>query len=237
MKYLTLEKEYEVLKYLHQNANDLFIGSGSSRAVFRVNQELMEMLALPSVNYVIKMVLGIGGFRQSHLEYKTFMEYATQAPLAEIRAHGNIFTIMEEIKIDRDFMEFYDYYDCDVRELLNDRDTDPDEEYALYELYSEAKEVIERLDELFGHTADNAQIGENIYGNLVAYDYGFDPLIASSEQITNTSGYFGYSSNDTNTFFELLENRVQEVFESGMDYLTEEDYIALEEDYIKKVLE
>ena len=42
---------------------------------------------------------------------------------------------------------------------------------------------LKKLNEINGHTADNSQIGRNINGKIIAYDYGFISDKGHSRQV------------------------------------------------------
>lgn len=231
---LTLSQEQQVIKYLRHNM-DLFIASGSSRAVFSIDNDLKDMLNIrTNVPCIIKMSLGIGGYRQSKREYEVFKGMGERY-LAEIFARGSVLTVMEEVDTDWDFYEFYEYNSCDVEdyltEIYGEDEVDTAEYQKNYKIYSAAAEVVYALVDYLGETADNAQIGVARSGRVVAYDYGFDAELYSSDQMTRTSRYFSYGEEETDLFFELLLNTISEEMNLGFDYLDENDFLTIEDNY------
>lgn len=230
---LTLLQEKQAIRYLRHNM-DLFIASGSSRAVFSVDNDLKEILNIKTdVPCIIKMSLGIGGYRQSKREYEVF-KYMGERYLAEIFARGSILTVMEQVDTDWDFYEFYEYNNCDVEDHLTEiygEETDTAEYQKNYKIYSAAAEVVYALEDYLGTTADNAQIGVADSGRVVAYDYGFDSDVYACDQMTRTSDYFSYGEEETDLFFELLLNTISEEMSLGFDYLDENDFITIEDNY------
>lgn len=237
---MDLNKEKEIAQYLHEHWRELFIGSGSSRAVFSIDEGLAKILGALPFNCVIKMSLGLGGYRQSELEYNTYRNYEDlQSCLATIVARGSIFTIMENVDTDYDFYEFYNYYHCDAEEMVGewyDEDEDgnyPDDYKRDLKLYKQARDIIYQLEEYFGSTSDNCQLGRTDSGNLVAYDYGFDSDRYASEQMTSTSHYFSYGKDrsQTDLFFEILLDTIEEEMALDFDFLNEDDFDRIEKSY------
>ena len=74
------------------------------------------------------------------------------------------------------------------------------------------------LDDLFGETSDNTQLGYNNDGELVCYDYGF---------MCGTSDWHSSCSN-------ILREHSNEYFNPCIESLEiEDDFIVLEEDFVK----
>ena len=237
---IDLHKEKEIAQYLHEHWRELFIGSGSSRAVFSIDEGLAKILGDLPFDCIIKMSLGLGGYRQSVLEYNTYCNYEDLQPcLATIVARGSIFTVMEEIDTDYDFYEFYDYYNCDAEDMVGewyDEDEDgnyPDGYERDIKFYNKARDVIFQLEEYFGTTSDNCQLGLTDSGDLVAYDYGFDGGRYASEQMTHSSTYFSYGKDrsQTDLFFEVLLDALEEEMTLGFDFLDENDFDRIEKSY------
>ena len=101
-------------------------------------------------NLVVKIAFGANAYRQNKLEVETFKNANEDAPLAIIESYGNYCVVMEKM------------------EVAYDRD----DAYAKQKKTAEAAEY---LEELFGDTSDNWQIGRTKDGRYVSYDYGFDP--------------------------------------------------------------
>lgn len=237
---IDLNKEKVIAQYLHEHWSELFIGSGSSRAVFSIDEGLAEILGALPFNCVIKMSLGLGGYRQSELEYNTYCKYEElQHCLATIVARGSIFTVMESVDTDCDFYEFYSYYNCDAEDMVGewydaDEDGNYPEEYERdIKLYNQARRVIYELEEYFGETSDNCQLGRTESGDLVAYDYGFDGDRYAGEQMTRSSHYFSYGQDNhqTDLFFEVLLDTIEEELTLDFDFLGEDDFDRIEKSY------
>lgn len=237
---MDLNKEKAIAQYLHEHWRELFIGSGSSRAVFAIDEGLANILGYLPFDCIIKMSLGLGGYRQSVLEYNTYCNYEELQPcLATIVARGSIFTVMESVDTDYDFYEFYDYYNCDAEDMVGEwYDEDENGNYpGGYErdikFYNEARDVIYQLEEYFGRTSDNCQLGLTDSGHLVAYDYGFDGSRYASEQMTHSSSYFSYGKDGSQTdlFFEVLLDTLEEEMTLGFDFLDENDFDRIEKSY------
>ena len=137
------------------------IGSGSSRLVFIDPRDS---------HYVVKVAVGAGAFRQNKLEVKLWKAYGDNGYLARIKEYGNFCVVMERLA-----------YVYDDEEL--DEGYFPDDHPS--------QEVRNWLNELVGYTTDNCQIGRTFDGRWVAYDYGFDPHIYSSEQVGFASDAVG----------------------------------------------
>jgi hypothetical protein len=241
---MDLYKEKEIAQYLHEHWRELFIGSGSSRAVFSIDEGLAKILGTLPFDCIIKMSLGLGGYRQSVLEYNTYCNYEELQPcLATIVARGSIFTVMESVDTNYDFYEFYDCYDCDAEEMVNewyDEDEDgnyPDGYERDIKFYNQARDVIYQLEEYFGNTSDNCQLGLTDSGDLVAYDYGFDGSRYACEQMTGTSHYFSYGRDrsQTDLFFEILLDALEEEMTLGFDFLDEDDFDRIEKSYCHSI--
>lgn len=170
----------EEIKILESLIGAQEIDYGSSRIVFDLPGKRAAEIGLDtSRDYVIKLAVGTGGLHQNALELDTFLNYR-DLPLAEIAATGRYINIMEKVS-EQDFYDFADaeldptdyvegrvFYtgiSSDEKAKLRDRDI---KEYAA------ADKVISKLEEVFGRTSDNGQLGWTSKGKLVAYDYGFE---------------------------------------------------------------
>ena len=242
MEQLTLQKELEVIKYLKGKMGSLFYGSGSSRAVFGMDNKLCEMLNY-SAPYpsVIKMSLGLGGFRQSRLEQNTYDHYAYTKLFADIFARGSVLTLMEEVDTE---YEFYGLYEDGCADYIlegwhSEEDIENETEAYLDDkrMLEDALDTMWTLAEYLGETSDNAQIGRNHKGNLVAYDYGFTPDRYCDEQTTRTSDYFSYGEEETDQFFDLLITTLEEAIAQEREELEEEDFATLERNYVDLVVD
>lgn len=206
---LNYYQEKEILLYaLNQKLED----AGAARMVFELDKALQHDMGLDmDRDYVIKIPMGIGGYRQTQLEIKTYLEYGNSYPLAEIAAYGHFVEIMEKVDVEdyRDFADSYssveDYID-DTLERYND-ETDEDFEKRYKEAtktMEEVADVISQLENLFGCTGDNGQIGKDRFGYYVAYDYGFTTEESSCSQTSNISDEIG----DANTRARYLKGLI-----------------------------
>ena len=237
---LTLQQEQEMLTYLKANM-DLFIGSGSSRAVFRCDETMRKIFQLDNiaVELIVKMSLGLGGYRQSSLEVSTYNYIGNTGCLADIYARGSIFTVMERLDIDYDFDDFYQdvCYEGDLEDFICNYhcadELDTESYRRLYNKYLSAYNTITKLDEYLGQTGDNSQLGwSEIDGVFKAYDYGFDAERLSSEQMTESSNYFAYGDEYNTELFEIIMVQVEEILAAGGNALGEKEFQAIEESFI-----
>ena len=153
------------------------------------------------VHYVVKLALGLGGRTQSDNEYTAYVAYGDIFPLAPIVAAGQFVLIMEKLEndditrcvcgiddecpdgeaIEREVIINYHLdhdhmvhcYDKDTSVLEKESDLDEEALSELRVASNDAASVINDLNDLFGTTADNCQIGKNGYGCYLCYDYGF----------------------------------------------------------------
>lgn len=176
---LSNTQERKILESLNNNKR---IHAGSSRIVFDLDNEIAEELGLEG-RWVAKLVMGINGQNQMHLEVETYLKYP-EGPLARIGAYGRYVEIMEYIDDSEDFYDFVESYDADAEYYCDDcirqMECETEEEFERrynkeLRLMRKAASTIEYLEGIFGYTTDNAQIGYNEDGDLVAYDYGFEP--------------------------------------------------------------
>lgn len=240
MQELTIRQEQEIVNYLKTHMDTLFIASGSSRAVFSLDDNLVELFSLYGIvlktHSIIKVPLGVGGYRQSQRETEVYNNLGSNY-LAEIYARGSFLTVMESVDVDFDFYDFYDFFGCDVIGQLNEwyeteEAKETDEYKRDFDLYTRAAEAMEALEEVLGSTADNAQVGLAEDGRFVAYDYGFDTDVYASDQMTRTSNYFSYSTEANDCFFEVLNNAIEEALNECKTHLTERDFIVIEDNFI-----
>ena len=211
IKALDVKQERQILELLKDAE---FLNNGASRCVFNCSDEIAALLDIESDNYVIKLACGLGGVRQTEAEVKCFLNHP-YAPLAEIVAYGRYVEVMERVECDdfRDFAEecdedwgipyetFYDYNGND------EEGSDADDARA-----EEAYDVIIQLHRIFGHTADNGQLGRNRHDNLVAYDYGFDTDLSCDEQTSEVSDYV-YDTVQRNAYIDALINLLTETLD------------------------
>lgn len=149
MRKLSVNQEVKLLKLL-KNCEP--IDRGSSRLCFIHPLDKTK---------VIKLAIGKKALCQNKLETRTYRNYGDSLPLATIYEYGRFIVVMERMTrcFDSSKLEDGDYYgDCD---------NFPDEDTV--------DEAVEQLESVFGCTADNYQLGYGQNGDLVSYDYGFDP--------------------------------------------------------------
>lgn len=181
---ITRKDEAHLLKMIFFDGE--FIGRGSSRAVFRIAEGI-----------VAKVCIDDGGRKQNQLEIQAFEDLAGVG-LAKIYMYSRSIVVMEEvIALDTEcitnLLEF-DYPDSEEDEDLQ----------ALglsLEGYDELTALIEHLQEYFGHTADNYQVGLNKDGEIVAYDYGFS---AEEDRWSQISEGLDYISDDLEDKREIV---------------------------------
>ena len=178
---LNTTQEKYLINYMIANP-ELFIGSGSSRVVFHCTDELADYLKLPSQDeeYIVKIAMGEGGVEQMRVEVETFIEYGDTGAFAEIAAVGRYVEIME-------YVETADFSDAAEE---NWGPASIQDEYDVSKLEADSIfETIETLEEIFGHTADNGQLGKTLNDYWVAYDYGFIPGNGVDSQTSYISNY------------------------------------------------
>lgn len=249
---LTNQEEVELLecvKVLQQY--DSYLDRGSARVVYLLDPyqeeshaDALKIAGLPcDRSYVIKVALGVGGMNQNGREVNSFLQYGNNYPLAQIFRSGKFVEIMEYVEpiaeeyrdaSPYDFECLEDFYDelnnvADAyHEFLCDLDSeeeDPDD-FTFNDMNATFKkrEVTEvwhalcELADLFGETSDNTQLGYNNDGELVCYDYGF---------MCGTSDWHSSCGN-------ILREHLKEYFNLCIESLEiEDDFIVLEEDFVK----
>lgn len=134
-----------------------FLGRGSSRAVFRIADGI-----------VAKVAIDDQGRFQNETELKTFIDLEGEG-LAKFYVYSRSIVIMEEVEVLDDDLLQLAFESFESEKYF-------DELGINEEGYDEIVQVVETLNDYFGYTADNYQIGRSIEtGRLVAYDYGFMP--------------------------------------------------------------
>lgn len=184
---LNTTQEKYLINYMIANP-ELFIGSGSSRAVFHCTDELADYLKLPSQDekYIVKIAMGEGGVEQMRVEVETFIEYGDTGAFAEIAAVGRYVEIME-------YVEAADFYEAAEE---NWGPAAIQDEYDVSKLEADSIfETIETLEEIFGHTGDNGQLGKTLNDYWVAFDYGFIPGKGLDSQTSDISNYINHPEN------------------------------------------
>lgn len=174
---LTLEQEADILESLSEWECD---AHGAARIVFLNCRNIVvdAGIEIPeNVQVVVKVSIGIGGMNQTARETRVYLEsirgdYGTPLPLARLFAYGRIIEIMEQV-------EYYDYAWLFDEWMPQDGDEGLDYHGVRFqtetdkELFLEGYYAFERLNEYFGYTADNAQIGIDHNGRPVCYDWGY----------------------------------------------------------------
>lgn len=247
---MTISQEKTILQYLSKafaEGKAEMLGTGSSRSCWDIDNDaenfIKQTLRLDTnVNLVIKVAMGIGGQTQSNREIATFLDYGDEY-LARIYAYGRIIEIMEKVdELDSTYRE-WDYYSegelfvniYGVNEELNEEFMEDgkyrseclplgakEEDKAEFE---KAMSTIEALNDIFGETSDNGQIGRASDGRIVAYDYGFDTFECEDER---------WSSDLVELAF--ADKGMSDYFDTCVKYLTSEEEIgiALEKYYADK---
>lgn len=223
-KPLSIKEERYVLEQLKEAE---FLDNGASRCVFECPREIGDYLGFNADNYIIKLACGIGGIRQTEAEVSCYLDNSN-SPLAKIIAYGRYIEIMEKVEIDNDYRDFAEYCYED-EEIPYDMfyeysGGDMSEEDANDEA-EEAYDVIIQLHDIFGHTADNGQLGRNSDGKLVAYDYGFITGVGCDAQTSNITDYV-YDTIQRNAYIDavvdLLDKSI-EMLEAWEDAFCEGD--------------
>lgn len=249
---MTISQEKTILQYLSKafaEGKAEMLGTGSSRSCWDIDNDaenfIKQTLGLDTdVNLVIKVAMGIGGQTQSNREIATFLDYGDEY-LARIYAYGRIIEIME--KVNELSKAYREWDDCEEGELfinaygldkeLNANRLDEDGYYSTPRLlplgakeedkaeFDKAMSTIEALNDIFGETGDNGQIGRASDGRIVAYDYGFDTFKCEDER---------WSSDLVELAF--ADKGMSDYFDTCVKYLTSEEEIgaALEKYYADK---
>lgn len=211
---LNIEEEYDIIKYVHEYGEH--IGAGSSRAVFGLDRY---------PEFVVKIAIDKGGRQQNDTELRTF--FNTNYGLANIYATGFSILIMERVEvinIDWNLEDLIsalhdDALDLEVQQYW-DKYREYDEEDAKISVFEylsrdldvkltreqlkEFVEVIEHLSNFLGDTPDNYQLGINQWGQVVAYDYGFDTEIRDRSVSDNLSEIVFGLDNPNDIIYEIV---------------------------------
>ena len=201
VKALDVKQERQILELLKDAE---FLDNGASRCVFNCSDEIAALLDIEADNYIVKLACGLGGVRQTEAEVQCFLNHP-YAPLAEIVAYGRYVEVMERVECD-DFRDFAEECDEDYGipyETFYDYNGSSDENIDDDKRAEEAYDVIIQLHTLFGHTADNGQLGRNRHDYLVAYDYGFTTDLSCDEQTSEVSEYT-YDTVQRNAYIDAL---------------------------------
>lgn len=217
MKTLTTLEEKQVLSLIPL---DGCIDCGSSRRVYECPDEVIKLLGLdPSINYVIKLGCGQGGFNQNSREVEVWLENEGCDYLAPIYAAGRFIIIMEAVDVCNyiDFARGIDY-DDDPREraetyIEDEYDMSPED--ANYEStvkdYEKAAYTITQLAYHNGNTCDNGQLGMTASGRYVAYDYGFISDVGCDSQCSEDLVENIYDDKCFNYYIDELKNILDEI--------------------------
>lgn len=217
--------------------NDTYIDQGNGRMVYDIPKEAYQYLPFLNnpENYVIKIAMGIGGIRQNRNEREVYENY--NAPVAEICAFGKFIEIMEKIEPDN-YSDLMEDYDCDsdlyIEEYIENNEQREDEtaehfEKRVHEVRKDVEQacnVINELNEIFGYTTDNAQLGRTAEGRIVSYDYGFKPDIGCSEQTSDLSWWLYKALNRIRYLHDLIFYWIKG---------TDEEIISYEQKLIEEV--
>ena len=160
-RHLTSYQERKIIEKLIIDKTS-HLNYGSSRIVFPYQNDK-----------VIKIALSDEGFRQNRAEVNTYLECDRDNTLANIFAYGHAIIIAErcEFLVDADEDEAWD--------LINNLSDDGKEEIADY-----LEDTLQYLNDRYGLTSDNYQLGKNHKGYIVSLDYGFDTF-CEQEQVGN----------------------------------------------------
>lgn len=224
MIYLNPTQEKHLINYMI-NHNDLYIGAGASRAVFECSTDIADYLHLPEKahgRYVMKIALGQGGISQMKVEFETFLQYQDRGVLAEIVAIGRYVEIMEAVDV-WDFRDEAEWgYEVSADEIFSNN-----EDYLTEEDAEKVVNTICLLNDLFGCTSDNGQIGKNSRGMWVTYDYGFIPEYGHDSQTSDISDYI-----DSNNYREKYLLGLLELLDQEEDFIGtwEKTFLGKDED-------
>ena len=201
---LTIQQEKDILQYIvdHEVSFDN-ISYGSSRVVLYPNQKDMgKICELAQINipsdFVIKIALGGGGYNQSQREITSYEKHGENYPLGEVYACGAVLEFMARVEPVEEEYRNYDSYDCErlFNMIYHGDDNNwsqenyyrDDEDKAKIREHEFIWSAICSLEDLFGVTGDNGQVGIDSNGHYVAYDYGFDAGSSESEVWSSSIG-------------------------------------------------
>ena len=201
---LTIQQEKDILQYIvdHKVSFD-HISYGSSRIVlFPDKKDMGNICELAQIkipfDFVIKIALGEGGYNQSQREITSYEKYGDNYPLGEIYAYGAVLEFMVRVEPVEEEYRNYDSYDCE--QLFNMIYHGDDDDWSREDYYRDDEDktkirkhefiwsAICSLEDLFGVTGDNGQVGLDPDGHYVAYDYGFDVDSSTSEVWSSSIG-------------------------------------------------
>lgn len=110
---------------------------------------------------IVKVAVGAKSLRQNTLEVEMYRYNGDSGFLARIFEYGRFCIVMERMV------------------ACYEEEEEPQDDYG-YDAY---RDVHNWLDDMFGYTSDNGQIGKTMDGRYVAYDYGFNPNMSSTCQV------------------------------------------------------
>ena len=222
--------------------------------------------------YIIKIAVGLGGKTQMDNEIEAYESYGDYLPLARVLSYGEFVEIMEKVdtsiydsydenawqglyyarnyselfqdngELEPNYDEAYTFEElCKIVLEKKPEEKDAIEEYL--ELHAQIEETVAELNDNFGYTSDNEQVGRDADGRIVSYDYGFkgddwgsshtwsSPITDNLYDTENLSSYFhklieGLSSEAID--YRSLEN--EWLLENGYDY----DYEELNKENIEE---
>ena len=150
--HLTTHQEKIIIdKLLKRKAE--FLNYGSSRVVFPWTDDK-----------IVKIALTEEGIKQNKNELRVFTDCEEDDILSNIYAYGKIVLVCEkcDLEVDADFEDYLELLD----NLYNEGKT---------EVSAKVQKAVDYLNNHYGNTDDNYQIGYNRKGFLVCLDYGFNP--------------------------------------------------------------
>ena len=148
---LTQKEEKSILNFLiRSHAKN--IGYGSSRMTFQLDRER-----------IVKVAVSSEGVLQNRAEVDCFEECPEENMLTRIFAYGRLILVCEKVTLVVDASR--DDYDSLCESLIENEQDD---------IEKQLEKTIEWLEERYGETEDNLQLGQNKDGYIVCLDYGFD---------------------------------------------------------------
>ena len=178
---LTEEEEKIILNSI---TKEDFIACGSSRAVYRLND-----------NYVVKVAMAQGGVNQNKIEVDFYDRFGDYGYFAHLYAYGTMINVMEALDdcafYDEDDWGFYESDDADASES---------------DSYFSMLDIASAVASLTGYDgADNGQIGySNIRDAHVLYDYGYSDDYDRDEIVDSVGDWMPYVDPIQNAL-EVLE--------------------------------
>jgi hypothetical protein len=153
------------------------LGYGSSRIVFPWGDKK-----------VVKIAISKEGIAQNQAELECF-DLAEPNMLTNIYCYGELVLIAEKVSLMVDANE--EDYDSLLESLYKNEED---------EVAKQLEKTIDFLENHFGMTSDNLQLGQNREGYIVSLDYGFESRLDNDDNIGNVSDLLG-----TNTDRAILK--------------------------------